>query len=171
MKINRLIYFIAGFILFGFLMAGILNKSINYRHEIIIQEEVNKVFISVILPGQIKMWLEDFEKAELIGNLLEDAGNQFLVTYNLVGRRTNFVMDIVSFENEEELSIIAYPPQMTISVTMIFSELESGTGLIVETSIKGNSLFWRSSLVLMKPWIKRGSHKNLKSLKKFLEKE
>lgn len=171
MRVNRLIYFIAGFLLLGFLMAGILNKSINYRHEITIQEDVNSVFTSVILPGQIKMWLEDFEKAELIGNLLEDAGNQFLVTYNLAGRRTNFVMDIVSFENEKELSIIAYPPQMTISVNMIFSELENGTDLIVETSIKGNSLLWRSSLVLMKPWIKRGFHKNLQNLKKFMESE
>ncbi len=171
MKINRLVYFIAGFLLLGFLMVGILSKSINYRHEIIIQDEVQNVFTSVILPGQIKMWMENFEKAELVGNLLEDAGNQFLVTYNLAGRRTNFVLDIVSFENEEDLSIIAYPPQMTISVHMIFSELENGTGLIVETSISGNSLFWRSSLVLMKPWMKRGFRRNLLSLKRFLENE
>jgi len=171
MKINRLIYFFAGFLLLGFLMAGILNKSINYRHEIIIHNEVQEVFKSVILPGQIKLWLDDFEKAELIGNLLEDAGNQFLVTYNLIGRRTNFIMDIVFFKNNEELSLIAYPSQMTITIHMIFYEVENGTGLIIETSISGNSLFWKSSLVLMKPWMKSGFSKSLLKLKTVLEKE
>ena len=171
MKINRLIFFIFGFLLLGFLMAGILNKSINYQHEISIQAEVKQVFTSVILPGQIKMWLEDFEKAELIGNLLDEPGNQFLVTYNLIGRRTNFIMDIVLFENEKELSVISYPPQMTISVHMIFSEVENGTDIIVETSIRGNSLFWRSALVLMRPWMKNGFRKNLLNLKKVLENE
>lgn len=152
-------------------MTGVLNKSINFRHEISIQEEVNKVFTSVILPGQIKVWLDDFEKAELIGNLLDEPGNQFLVTYNLVGQRTNFVTDIVVFENDEELSFIAYPPQMTISVHMKFKEVEGGTYLAVETSIRGNSLFWKSSLVFMKPFINNGFQKNLLNLKKVLENE
>jgi len=150
-------------------MIGILNKSINFHHEITIQEEVNKVFTSVILPGQIKLWLDDFEKAELIGSLLEESGNQFLVTYNLVGRRTNFITDIVTFENGEELSFIAYPPQMTISIHFKFKEIENGTYLISETSIKGNSIFWRSSLVLLKPLFKKEFHKNLLKLKQVLE--
>ena len=150
-------------------MIGILNKSINFHHEITIQEEVNKVFTSVTLPGQIKLWLDDFEKAELIGNLFEESGNQFLVTYNLVGRRTNFITDIVTFENGEELSFIAYPPQMTISVHMKFKEVENGTFLISETSIEGNSIFWRSSLVFMKPWFKRGFYKNFLKLKQVME--
>ncbi len=170
MKIHRSVYIII-LLMAGYLLPGMISNSISFKNEISIDKPSSKVFLYLIFPGHLKLWLDDFEKAEMIGNLIKDGmGNQFIVTYKLMGRRTNFMVEITHFKNNREISFVAHPPNMEVLIDMKFIEKDDSS-LLISSTFTGESLLSRSALFFIKPWLRHDFEKDLKQLKSLMETE
>ncbi len=167
----RIFIILIAIVVSGYSFTGMINRSVELKRSLHINNPVSEVFSATIVPVEIREWLPAFQGFKPIHGSFDGPGNQFLVTI-LVGKRTQSVlMDLTEFEAGKEVEVVLHLPHMDSRINIGYETVNNGTYLTVHAEITGKGLFRKSALTIFRPGLKRKMRSALRDLEDYLSKK
>ena len=168
MKLLKYTSGLIGLVILIFLLIGVFSKTTEFKQEFSINQPTELVFGAIMDPRRMQDWVEGLEKIEPVNGFMNGIGTQYMISFNYKNSKFTILQKVLGFQWKKQLDLMFYPPHMNIRMDLRFDEYNNSTNMILNTTITGDNLFWRSVLFLKKPAIKKIINRNIENLEQML---
>jgi uncharacterized protein YndB with AHSA1/START domain len=162
---------VIGLLCIAFLALGFIKPDIQVVNSTLVNRSpdvVWKVFTDV---PRTKDWLTDLHSMETISGGHLAVGSRHKLVFQQGNHRTEMEEVVTAVEPDKLYSFDASMDVMKGSTNVRLTPKDGGTELAFESSYAGQSILWRSMMVIMRPMILKREAEDMAKLKALVEAE
>ncbi len=168
MKILKWIAAILFLLVIVFLLLGVFTKSITYTSEIVVDKPATEAWSVMQDESKLPQWLTGFVKYEPVSGVSGTVGAVSNVHIENNGTVTIIKETITEQTPNKVMAMDFSMDPMDMSYRMTFEENGGTTKIKSSTTTKGNGMFMRSMVSIMKGGMKSQEDINMGKLKKLI---
>jgi hypothetical protein len=173
MKALKYILIAIAVLIFLFFAMGLLNDSVSYGSEIVVDKPVEEAWAVGMDDSKYPLWLEGFKSIELIEGEKGVAGSKYRIIVNPGDGQPDFEMieTLQSITENESVHMTFDSEVMDFVQIMEFSEADGKTTITTKSEVMGKGIFMRSMFSFMETFggaFSKQEAKNQEALKKLI---